>query len=75
MCEHTCVLDEAAIKVLPRTLAQGKLSDGYRFGWLEEAEISPDFPAPETAPDIPEWEGNLERALESLNDLSGIVEP
>jgi ferredoxin-type protein NapG len=75
VCEHACVLDEAAIKVLPRALAQGRLSEGYRFGWLEEAEISADFPAPETAPDIPQWEGSLDRVLESMNDLSGIEEP
>jgi len=35
-CEHACVLEEAAIKVLPYDLAQGALGERYRFGWLEE---------------------------------------
>lgn len=75
MCEHACVLEEAAIKVLPRDLAQGRLGDVYRFGWLEEAEISRDFVAPEHAPELPQWEGSLDRVLEQLDDLSGIEEP
>ncbi len=36
-CEHACVLDEAAIKVFPRELAQGELGKHYRFSWQEEA--------------------------------------
>lgn len=34
-CEQACVLEESAIKVLPRTLAKGELGHHYRFGWLE----------------------------------------
>ncbi|MDR1854392.1 MAG: ferredoxin-type protein NapG [Azoarcus sp.] len=34
-CEEACVLEEAAIKVLPRPLAQGKLGQHYRKGWEE----------------------------------------
>ncbi|WP_058912640.1 ferredoxin-type protein NapG [Entomohabitans teleogrylli] len=40
-CEHACVLDEAAIKVLPRTLAKGELGKHYRFGWLEGSNGKP----------------------------------
>lgn len=32
-CEQTCVLEEAAIKVLPLHLARGRLGRHYRFGW------------------------------------------
>ncbi|WP_067517122.1 ferredoxin-type protein NapG [Endozoicomonas ascidiicola] len=35
-CEHACVLDEAAIKVVPRELARGELGSHYRLGWQEE---------------------------------------
>ncbi len=35
-CEKSCVLPEAAIKVLPRTLAQGKAAEHYRKGWAEK---------------------------------------
>jgi ferredoxin-type protein NapG len=34
-CEKACVLEEAAIKVLPRSLAKGELGHHYRFSWLE----------------------------------------
>lgn len=75
MCEHACVLEESAIRVLPRELAKGKLGDTYRFGWLEEAEISQEVDAPEAAPDLPEWKDVLERVLEHMDDLGGIHEP
>jgi ferredoxin-type protein NapG len=32
-CEKACVLEEAAIKVLPRKLARGELGRHYRKGW------------------------------------------
>jgi len=75
MCEHSCVLEEAAIKVLPHDVAQGKLGENYRFGWLEPAEISRDFVAPEAAPDLPQWRGGLEKVLEEMENLTGIEEP
>ncbi|MCP5153387.1 MAG: ferredoxin-type protein NapG [Ectothiorhodospiraceae bacterium] len=36
-CEQACVLEEAAIKVLPRSLAKGELGRHYRLGWEEKA--------------------------------------
>ena len=35
-CEKACVLEEAAIKVLPQTLAKGRLGSHYRLGWEEK---------------------------------------
>lgn len=35
-CEHACVLEEAAIKVLPLSLAKGELGGHYRWGWKEK---------------------------------------
>ncbi len=35
-CEKACVLEEAAIKVLPRSLARGELGGHYRWGWEEK---------------------------------------
>ena len=35
-CEEACVLEEAAIKVLPMQLAKGVLGHHYRFGWQEK---------------------------------------
>ena len=36
-CEKSCVLEEAAIKVLPLRLAKGELGSHYRKGWEEKA--------------------------------------
>jgi len=74
MCEHACVLEEAAIKVLPRELAQGRLGSTYRFGWQEEPEISRDFqPSDSVRPE--EWPDNTSRVLETLNDLDEVTKP
>ena len=35
-CERACVLEESAIKVLPRNLAKGRMGDHYRLGWVEK---------------------------------------
>lgn len=35
-CERSCVLETAAIKVLPVPLAKGELGQHYRVGWEEE---------------------------------------
>ncbi|KHT62133.1 quinol dehydrogenase [Photobacterium gaetbulicola] len=37
-CEQACVLDEAAIKVVPTALAKGALGHHYRLGWEEKAK-------------------------------------
>ncbi len=37
-CEKSCVLEVAAIKVLPLELAKGKLGAHYRLGWEEKKE-------------------------------------
>ncbi|MCP5067785.1 MAG: hypothetical protein GY946_14585, partial [bacterium] len=74
-CERSCVLEESAIRVLPPNQVQGKLGENYRFGWLEEPEISRDYIAPLTAPDIPAWDHDLSSVLKQMDDLSGIEEP
>ena len=40
-CEQACVLDQAAIKVLPRSLTRGEAGKHYRFGWLESSNGKP----------------------------------
>lgn len=35
-CEKSCVLQEAAIRVLPAKLAKGQLGDHYQLGWNEQ---------------------------------------
>lgn len=35
-CEHACITEEAAIKVLPLALAKGKMQDHYQLYWESE---------------------------------------
>ncbi|MGZ9067454.1 MAG: ferredoxin-type protein NapG, partial [Burkholderiales bacterium] len=35
-CEKSCVLEEAAIKVLPLAQAKGRMGAHYRLGWEEK---------------------------------------
>lgn len=47
LCEKACILEEAAIKVLPMHLAKGQLGSHYRLGWQEKekagkALVTPD---------------------------------
>jgi ferredoxin-type protein NapG len=46
-CEEACILEEAAIKVLPTHLAKGEIGRHYRLGWEQKeraggALVSPD---------------------------------
>ena len=48
-CEKACILEEAAIKVLPIALAKGMLGKHYRLGWEQKAQageslVTPDLP-------------------------------
>ncbi|MCP4199748.1 MAG: ferredoxin-type protein NapG [Proteobacteria bacterium] len=36
LCERACILEEAAIKVLPLRLAKGKSGEHYRLGWVQK---------------------------------------
>lgn len=38
LCEKACILEEAAIKVLPAHLVQGELGAHYRVGWREKTQ-------------------------------------
>lgn len=47
MCEKSCVLEQAAIKVLPATIARGELGHHYRKGWApQNQEGRPHFELP-----------------------------
>ncbi|MBU1690810.1 MAG: ferredoxin-type protein NapG [Gammaproteobacteria bacterium] len=46
-CEKSCVLEEAAIKVLPAKLAKGKLGYHYRLGWEEKTKAGKSLVAPD----------------------------
>ena len=46
-CEASCVLQVAAIKVLPTLLAKGELGSHYRFGWEEQRKAGGSLVAPD----------------------------
>ena len=51
-CEQACVLEAAAIRVLPRHLAKGQLGGHYRLGWEEQKKAGK--PLIEGIIDLPE---------------------
>ncbi|WP_413110809.1 ferredoxin-type protein NapG [Thaumasiovibrio sp. DFM-14] len=53
-CEHACVLEEAAIKVVPTALAKGELGHHYRLGWEEEAKAGE--PLVPRQLELPKWQ-------------------
>lgn len=55
-CEKSCVLEEAAIKVLPLKLARGELGHHYRKGWETENQAGrPHFDQPVVRqPEVPQ---------------------
>ena len=51
-CERACVLDKAAIRVLPRYLAKGRIGEHYRLGWVEKDNMGESLvPAVQDMPD------------------------
>jgi ferredoxin-type protein NapG len=73
MCEHACILEETAIRVLPLELARGKLGDNYRFGWKEEAKISKTFDKRESVKPVSRAKDE-KHMIDTMNDLEGIVD-
>ncbi|MEZ5840942.1 MAG: ferredoxin-type protein NapG [Hyphomicrobiales bacterium] len=48
LCERACILEEAAIKVLPMRLAKGELGHHYRLGWEQKNEAGEALVTPDT---------------------------
>lgn len=44
LCEKACILEEAAIKVLPLRLAKGEIGHHYRLGWENKGTNGKEFP-------------------------------
>ncbi len=47
-CERACILEEAAIKVLPVALAKGERQAHYRLGWEEKRKAGGSLVTPDT---------------------------
>jgi len=46
-CEHACVLETTAIRVMPHHLAKGELGHHYRWGWKEKDKAGRSLVAPD----------------------------
>lgn len=67
-CEQVCVLPEAAIKVLPVSLAKGMSADHYRWGWEEKQEAGGSLVSPD-----PEHRYNLPEGYDYDIDGAGLI--
>ena len=68
LCEKACILDEAAIKVLPTRLAKGELGQHYRLGWEQKSEKGESLVAPD-----PEHRYNLPEGVTYDHGGRGLV--
>lgn len=62
-CEYVCVIEEPAIRVLPRDIARGQVADHYLL-----KNRAPAAGLPPAVQDIPVWERNSEAVLEAMGD-------
>lgn len=71
-CEKSCVLERAAIKVLPTQVARGELGHHYRKGWEAPSGVDrPSFEAPtQRLPQAP-VPGDLEQLRSGQNPYPG----
>lgn len=69
-CEHACILDEAAIKILPMKLAKGELGKHYRLGWDEKQKAGGSLVTPDQ-----EHQYNLPEGMRYEYEGEGLVVP
>lgn len=69
-CEHACILDEAAIKVLPMDLAKGELGKHYRLGWNEKQKAGGSIVTPDA-----EHHYNLPEGMRYEYEGEGLITP
>jgi len=69
-CEHACILDEAAIRVLPTKLAKGELGKHYRLGWDEKRKAGNSL----VTPDV-QHQYNLPQGTRYEHEGEGLIQP
>jgi ferredoxin-type protein NapG len=69
LCEHACVTEKPAIKVLPVDVATGKVGDHYIKGWDKSDEKR----LKSNGMDRQQPEGN-ENAIDYLNDWEDLID-
>lgn len=69
-CERACILDEAAIKVLPLKLAKGELGKHYRLGWEEKQKAGGSIVTPDE-----QHQYNLPEGMRYEYEGEGLITP
>ena len=69
LCEKACILEKAAIKVLPIRLAKGELGHHYRLGWKRKGRDGKEFPTAD-----PEHKYRLPEGLRYEHAGRGLIE-
>lgn len=69
VCERACVLEEAAIKVLPINLAKGEIGKHYRLGWEEKEKAGKSLVTPDE-----EHKYNLPEGLKYEHAGEGLIQ-
>ncbi len=68
LCEKACILEEAAIKVMPIRLAKGELGRHYRLGWEQKQKAGDALVTPD-----PEHKYNLPEGLRYDHSGRGLI--
>ena len=68
LCEKACILEEAAIKVMPIRLAKGELGHHYRLGWEQKGGTGDPLVTPD-----PEHKYNLPEGMNYEHSGRGLV--
>ncbi len=68
LCEKACILEEAAIKVMPVRLAKGELGQHYRLGWEQKGKSGDALVTPD-----PEHKYNLPEGMRYEHSGRGLV--
>lgn len=69
-CEHACILEKAAIKVLPEQLARGELGRHYRLGWKEKQKAGSSLVTPDE-----QHKYNLPEGMDYDYEGEGLIQP
>ncbi len=70
LCEHACVTKKPAIIVLPRQVALGEVGDHYIKGW----DKADDSRLKNAHNKVNKTEISKEKAIDSLNDMEGLLD-
>jgi hypothetical protein len=66
------LLEAGEDSALSGDVAPEKLGEHYPSGWVDEPQTGRDFTAPDTAPQIQDWDEGMNSVLEEMENTKGI---